>query len=361
MSFFQTILKTTLSQRMRQLRCWLLIILIPAMLFGAQQVLPPREMTAPVQVGVVLPQEGGEALWQLLEDRSDAVLSFISTDEDTLFRDIAAGRLDCGLVAAGDFSRRIRALDTEGIFTLYIGSGSSVYPLVQETVAACVAQLISGPMAQQYLEDAGISTEYAGPLVPANPIAIHMQTLDGEPMEALSVATGQRDGFLCWLLCAGLLVWCLLTGCALGQQSSRNSVGRMVRMQGHTLTLGGMFLGEAVPILLCGFAGAAVLGLGISAWITVPAYVLYMGAWVLLLSRRRWLWESIPVLTPFVLIISLLLSGVLTDIPALRFSPAALFVSGCGGSRISAGILAAAALALWGLNLLADRIAGRRM
>ena len=72
---------------------------------------------------------------------------------------MAAGRWDCALVLPEDFEDRLTRLEVDGLFTLVTGPGSAVYPMVRETASACVAELISPGMAEDYLLDSGIVTE----------------------------------------------------------------------------------------------------------------------------------------------------------------------------------------------------------
>ena len=69
---------------------------------------------------------------------------------------MAAGRWDCALVLPPDFETRLKQSSVEELFTLLIGPGSAVYPMVRETVSACVAEAISPGMAEDYLLDSGI-------------------------------------------------------------------------------------------------------------------------------------------------------------------------------------------------------------
>ena len=56
MSFFLSCLAAALRARLRDPRTWLLLLL-PLAVFGAKALLPAQEAAAPVQVGVVLPQQ----------------------------------------------------------------------------------------------------------------------------------------------------------------------------------------------------------------------------------------------------------------------------------------------------------------
>ena len=151
MNFFWTVFTATLRQRLRRVWSWLVLLLIPCLIIGIHLSLPKDAVTAPVQVGVALPQEGGETLWALLEQRSGTVLTFFPADEDTIDRNIASGRWDCGVIVDEDFEALVQDLDTDRIFTLRLGEGSAVYPLVREALSACMASLVTEPIARDYL------------------------------------------------------------------------------------------------------------------------------------------------------------------------------------------------------------------
>ena len=139
MSFFTAQLRQSLLAQLFSRRTWLLAALLPLITFGVRLALPPSEAAAPVQVGVVLPREGGGAFWEKLEERSGLVTVFLPANEEEARRQVACGQWDCALVLPDDFHRRLEELDTYGLFTLLTGPGSTVYPMVREAAASCVA------------------------------------------------------------------------------------------------------------------------------------------------------------------------------------------------------------------------------
>ena len=138
MSFFVAAFQSALLVRLRSWRTWLLL-LIPLTVFGVSRLLPAEEAAAPVQVGVVLPRQGGEAFWRLLEDRSGLVVYFLPAEAGQAERQVAAGQWDCALLLPDDFQERLERMDTYRIITVLTGPGSAAYPMVQETAAACLA------------------------------------------------------------------------------------------------------------------------------------------------------------------------------------------------------------------------------
>lgn len=70
-------------------------MLLPLLTFGLARLAPAQEIAAPVQVGVVLPQEGGWDFWRRLEGRSGLVVSFQAAGLEQARRQAALGRWDC--------------------------------------------------------------------------------------------------------------------------------------------------------------------------------------------------------------------------------------------------------------------------
>ena len=103
MSFFLTCFKSGLRARLFRWRTWAVPLLLPLITFGTAHFLPAQEAAAPVQVGVVLPEEGGDAFWRRLEARSGLAVTFHAAEPDQAERQVAAGRWDCALVLPEDF------------------------------------------------------------------------------------------------------------------------------------------------------------------------------------------------------------------------------------------------------------------
>ena len=89
MSFFLTCLKSGLRARLFRWRTWAVPLLLPLITFGTAHFLPAQEAAAPVQVGVVLPEEGGDAFWRRLEARSGLAVTFHAAKPDQAERQVA--------------------------------------------------------------------------------------------------------------------------------------------------------------------------------------------------------------------------------------------------------------------------------
>ena len=94
MKFFVESLKTMLAARWRG---WLLVLLAPLLILCARRALPAADTAAPVQVGVVLPAQGGQAFWARLEARGGGAADFCLAEEEEARRQVASGRWDCAL------------------------------------------------------------------------------------------------------------------------------------------------------------------------------------------------------------------------------------------------------------------------
>lgn len=358
---------TTLARRLKSFRGWLALLLIPLLVLTVDRAVPAREMTAPVQVGVCLPENGAGEFWELLQQRSGTVLTFVQASESEIEGRVAAGHWDCGLVLPEDFDTRLEQLKLDGLFTLRTGPGSAVYPLVRETVSACVAQLMSPGMAWEYLEESGLLEEIDDPaaarqrlnqvLDASDRVIVTMSTPGGEPLAALELAdSGIRD-VLCWLVSCLLLIWLLLGATELGRWMKSHGTARMAPLRGKTSR---MLIRMGPEALLAAFSGSLTLGLlgfGPGAWAAVWAYALFWMAAAMLLGRVPSVSGALPVLMPFMAALSLLSAGILAE-PAgvLRWMPVRLFLAGCGGDAAASLTLAAGAAVLLTAAFGADRL-----
>ncbi len=360
-------IRTTLVRRLGTFRGWLSLLLIPVLVLTLNRALPARELTAPVQVGVCLPETGGEEFWELLQQRSGTVLTFLRATETEIEARVAAGQWDCGLVLPADFESRLGELKLNGLFTLCTGPASAVYPLVRETVSACVAQLVSPTMAWEYLQESGLAAGIDDPdaarqrlnqvLADSDRVLVAMTTPGGEPLEALELAdSGIRD-LLCWLVSCLVLIWMLLGATELGSWIVSPGAARMGSVRGRTSR---MLIRIGPEALLAAFSGGltlVLLGFGPVAWMALGAYVLFWSAAAVLLARFPALTGVLPVVMPFAAAASLLCCGILTaQAPWMRWLPVGLLLSGCGGDLKAVLMLSAAGAVLLGSAVVADHM-----
>ena len=354
---------SALTQRLRSVRGWVILLLLPALVLGVQMAIPQQEVTAPVQVGVALPEEGGQDLWRLLEDRSGTVLTFQLADADTIDRNVAAGRWDCGVVIAQDFAQRIAEGNTDKLFTLRIAEGSAVYALVQEAVSACMAELLGPQIGAQYLERNGIAGSDAQQLLEAvladaDRVEVAMRTADGRPMDALQLADRGIEQVLQWLVSAVLLVWMLLCGAELGAWGCSGAVRRMKPLRPMT----GLLLGKIGADMFLGVIAACCamvfMGSGLTGCVAAIVYVLFLGGCAVLAARIRPVWSALPMLPPFLVVVSLLVSAALVDlsttVPILLWAPGRLFLQICRGQWTAALPLVGAGALCVGISAILD-------
>lgn len=375
MKFQWNAFQTALSLQLRSWKTWLFALLLPALVWLLPAVLPEQERTAPVQVGVCLPAEGGEDFWALLEERSGVVVTFIRADEDTIAGKVASGQWDCGLLLPEDFRERLEALDTGRLVTLCVGDGSTVYPLVRETAAACLAQLLAPGIAREYLLDSGIADETTiqdmeprlEQLLPdEDRVGIAMTTLDGRALDALALADGTLSDLLHGLIAVVLLIWMLFSAMDMGRWLDTPSVRRMCALRTPTELLLSRSAAAAVPLLCSAGAALCLLPAGKRSLWPLLAYLAALGGISLLAARARPVWTAFPVLAPAVPVLCLLTSPIILDPAVLfpaaavlfRWTPVTLYLRACRGAGGAGAVLwVCGALAL-ALSLALDR-AGR--
>lgn len=270
MSFFWASFVTALRTRLSDWRTWALLLLLPAVTLGARALLPAEEVSTPVQVGVVLPERGGEDFWARLEQRSGLVVTFRRSDEERARRRVAMGQWDCALVLPEDFSERLARRDTHQLFTLLIGPGSAVYPMVRETVSACAAELLSPGMAEDYLLDSGIIGEteledvrprLRETLLERDRVLVTMETADGRPLDPLSLADSGVSGLLSGVVAILLLIGTLLTAVDLIRWLGTPFARRLLPLRGRFSLLLPRLAAALLPLLCAGALALAVIGI----------------------------------------------------------------------------------------------------
>lgn len=356
MSFLLSGIRTNLLSRLKNPGFYA-AVLIMALILAAVAQIPVEEVSAPVQVGVVLPDKGGEAFWELLEQRSGTVLTFHKTDADTVDRNIAAGKWDCGIILCEDFEKCVEKADLTRAFTIRIGEGSTVYPLVREAVSACAIQLVGPGIGAEYLLDKGIVSDEAAleqirpmleqTLDDSERVLIHLTTSDGQPLESLKLADKGVDLILCWVVSAVLLVWLLLCATDLARWLQTPAARRMAPLRSATCLMAAKIGGDGILALLLGCTAMVTLKIGFPGALAISCYVIFWLSMAFLLAHFASISTVIPVFAPFVMVISLLMSSVLVDIslvvPQLgiisKWFPCRLFLKICQGDWIGAIIL----------------------
>lgn len=372
MSFFLTMLRAGLGARLSSWRTWLLLTLLPLATFGASRLLPAEEVSTPVQVGVVLPEEGGLDLWARLEERSGLVVTFHRAGYGRAERQVAAGQWDCALVLPEDFEARLARQETEELFTLLVGPGSAVYPMVRETVSACVAELISPSMAERYLLDSGISGEeeledvrprLQETLLDQDRVLVSMETVTGRPLDPIALADSGVSNLLTGLTAILLLIWVLLTAMDLGRWLDSPFARRLIPLRGTLPLLLPRLMAALVPALAAGALALLAVEDAPACILALFPYLLFWGGAALALALCRPAWEALPAALPFVPVLGLLLSPVLLDLsllfpalgPVIRWAPVTLYLRACGGSWGDGLALAAGGAAILALTIAATR------
>lgn len=366
MNFFLTFFLSGLRTRLTNWRTWATLLLLPLITFGAARLLPSEEVSTPVQVGVVLPETGGGDFWRRLEARGGLVVTFHEASYNQAERQVAAGQWDCALVLPEDFEARLAGQDLEGLFTILIGPGSTVYPMVRETVSACVAECVSPAMAGDYLLSSGIldenGLEAARPrldqvLLDQDRVLVAMETADGAPLDPLTLADSGISNLLSGLTAILLLIWALLTAMDLGRWLDSPFARRLAPLRGRLPLLLSRLAAALLPTLCAGSLALLASADPLAGILALIPYLLFWGAAALALALWKPAWNALPVLMPFVPVLGLLLSPVLLDLsllfpalaPVIRWSPVTLYLRACGGSWGDGLLLAAAGAAVLGL------------
>ncbi len=358
MRFFFLSFRSALRGNLSKWGQWILLLLLPLLTFGGKSLLPAQEVSTPVQVGVVLPEKGGEDFWRLLKERDGLVVTFHPCDFEKARQQVAAGQWDCALVLPQDFAKRLARQDTLELITLLIGPGSTVYPMVRETACACAAQCISPDVAQRYLLDSGILKEeeidavrprLQKTLLEQDRVLVSMETLDGRPLEPFTLADSGVSDLLVGLTAILLLIWALLTAMDLGRWLDTPFARRLRPVRRTAVLLLPRLAAATAPVLCAGALALLAAEHPLPAILALLPYLFFCGAAALLLAQYRPLWGALPALLPLVPAAGLLLSPVLLDLsllfpalgPVIRWMPVTVYLRACGGSLPDGLMLAA--------------------
>lgn len=371
MKFFLSLFGLFLRQRFCRVRSWL-ALLLPVLLVWLILTAAGTNTSTPVTVGVCLPETGGEALWLLLEAQNNDLLTFVKADADTVDRNVASGQWDCGLLIREDFAQRLEQLDLDRVITLRISGASTVYPLVQESVSACVARLAAPYIAREYLLESGITggEDLSALLFRLEQIDAHtghvdvvLTSLDGTALTVPEVARQGIRQILCWLVCAILLVRMLFGTVDLVNFGNSAAVRRISPLRSPVTLLLAKASADTLLTALSGCLGMLVLGFGFWGCLAVVCYSLFLLSLSVLLSQFPKVSGILPVFAPFLVVISLLLSSVLVDLALFLpvssavtgLLPVSRFLMLCGGDPAGTILLLPAALLLPATALTARR------
>ena len=363
-------LRLALMQQMKRPFVWGMILLMLLGALSLRIVSSSGERSAVTCVGIVLPEEGAEAFWESLSRRSGQLVEFIRTDEETLRRNISVSRWDCGLILDEDFGEMLREAELDEAVTLVIGPGSTVYPLVRETVAAVIAEQVSPVIAEQYLLGSGIADEdglaearqrLGEILVDVQRVNAVMETLDGNEMDALSLKKESMRRVILGSLAVVLMVWVLYASVDLGRWRSSGAARRMAPMQGAAAILLPRLFAMLLPVFLASAPALLVVfgGEGAVCALVLLPYLAVLGAAALLIAVCPGGVAAIPAAIPFAAVACFALCPIFAD-PSLllpgvsavsRWIPVTLYLEACEGDLAAVvKLLGMAALLLAGVG-----------
>ena len=359
-------LRLALAEQMKRPVLWGVILLILLSAVSSRFFLSSGERNVAVaRVGVVLPEGVGESFYGSLALRSGPAVEFVLAEEETLLRNVAVSRWDCGLILDEAFDEMLSEADLDEAVTLVIGPGSAVYPLVRETVAAVIAEQVSPIIAEQYLLKKGI-TDQAGIglarqrlaeiLTDVQRVNVVMETLDGGRLDAVTLAEESTRRVVLGSLAVVLVVWVLYTAVDLGRWRATGAAKRMSPMRGAAALLLPRLIGALLPVFAaCALALTAALGKdGVLCSLALVPYLAVLGAAALLLAICPSGSEVVPVVIPFAAVACFVLCPIIVDLSLLlpevgavsRWIPVTLYLEACDGNVDAAGTMAAMAAVL---------------
>ena len=347
------VFRLELKRQLRSVRTWLIFVLLPLVLVLAAALAPEAQRSAEVSVGVVLPEAGAEPFWQLLQMRENGVVRFLPSDLQTVERQVSTGQWDCGLVLPEDFAERLEEGDTRDLVAVYISDGSTVYPLVKETAAACLAELLAPRMAEEYMQAKGITpnAERQWKLPEEERVQVRMTAKDGAVLKLPELADAVLEQLLRGIIGIILAVWSMLCAVDQGKWLQTGAGQRFLPLRSVTALLLPRTLAAAVPVLVSASIGTLLLHGGFRQWLALAAYLAVLCAMALLAARIQPVWQAFPVLMPFVPAAGLLLSPILLDLGSgLNWLPLNLYLTACGGAEIHVLWLWLMALGLVGVS-----------
>ena len=372
MSYHLTALRLALRSRLRGWRPWAALALtLAAVLWCRWAAAAGGFSGGPVLVGLSADaRPEAQEFCSRLEEHAGAGICFRRCDEDTLRRQVAAGRWDCGLILPGDFGTRLEHPAARETVTLVTGPGSAAGPLVREAASAVLAGMLAPVIAEDYLLSVGAAEPDSvdglhplleTPLPPGQEVSIRAETLDGAPLTLPDARDRTLEQILLSALAALTLVWALSLAAELGRWRETPAAGELARVRGGTALLLPRLLAGLLPVwILEGAALIAVFGPGaLRAAAVLPLYLAVLGGLDLLLARRPALWRDIlPAAVPFAAAAGFVLSPVFLDAAPLpralaaaaEWLPSTLFLRAGEGSvpaliRLAALTAAAAAAA----------------
>jgi len=363
MNFFFLSFRMELKRRLRTAGSLVLLALV--LILSVCAAILPGSREAVVRVGLVLPRSGA-ALEELLMERCSELVVFLPTDEETLNRKVLTGQWDCGLIAHEDFAEKLESLDLRNLFTMKISPASTVYPLIQETVAACVTELTGPEIARSYLREQGLETGDLDERLVAleqssQRVDVVLETLDGARLRAPDLTSTGVERILRGLVGVLALLWGLYLTGDLGRFLQSGSGLRLRSLRGVTGLLLPRLCAALLPVLVWGMGLLLALG-GWKASVAFGAFLTVVLGLGLVISRFEPLWKSVAVLMPFLALGCLLLEPVLLDVHSLfpqagrwlGWLPVTLYCRACDGDFFALPVLLLQGAALTAVSLLLD-------
>ncbi|MGI6028264.1 MAG: hypothetical protein ACOX81_02495 [Candidatus Heteroscillospira sp.] len=313
MRFFLCALKTELYELLRGGRRLAMLCAAVLCLTLAARLMPEAEVLPAVPVGWVMPEncERGAELLEILRER-EGIVSFIPTDEDSLRRNVASGKWECGFILREDFDKRVEKQRWPRLFTLVRGESSTVDALVSEAVSAAMLVMVSPEIGEDYLKEKGVPAPEEGWILEES---LRMEI---EPvyngLEGIAPAAGLGRDFIRGGAGALMLLLSLAMGDSLSRRRCEPWFMRAAAVQGENALLLPALCARFI-LLLC--ASALVLDI---RFIVLLSFCLCLTALMYLLARLPGGWSALllPFLPPVLLVLCPVLFDVSELFPVLR-------------------------------------------
>lgn len=336
MNFFLFSLKMELISFFKERRAIALLLIFPLLAALLSFAIPENEMNAVVPVGIAIPEgsEKGEALFKLLPQENGYV-EFILSDEDSLRKNVAAGKWECGFILRADFDKRLSNLAYSKLFTVVKNEGSTLDAFVAEAISSALLTLVSPDIGTEYLRDVGaqipedgwvLDTEFRISVIPA---------VDGE-LGVAGVSSGSAATIIRGFAAILLTVLAIAYGDRLAARRQTAYFSRVRAQRGTAAIIVPALVFELLLLFFVSLVTLLILGeRGVLALFAFTLCLVSLSA--LISSLPQGITAAIlPFLPPVLLILCPIFFDAVSIFPALRYLseiiPVTQYLNAAGGN-----------------------------
>jgi hypothetical protein len=159
----------------------------------------------------------------------------------------------------------------------------------------------------------------------------------------------------------------LLTTCDLGRWNAGSSARRLQPLRSPTSTMLPRLCADSLLAIFSGCLGAWFIGSNFAGFAAITSYVVFWSCIGLIIAHFPGICQNLPILPAFIVVSSLLLSGVLVDLSSIfpavsalsRMIPGRMYLHACTGNLGALLPLLAAAAASVVVSVIIDQIKKR--